>query len=84
MRDMDLLDYSTTLSPIDLRTVPSSDLAREMARRSAPAVAAQRILRPCLWCGLPFGARDLRNHLPECIHNPKRRAARKAKNIHGK
>jgi hypothetical protein len=68
---------------IDLSNVPSSELAREMARRSRPSHAARRVLKPCRFCTLPFGVRDMRDHLHVCILNPRRRRQRKGDVIHG-
>jgi len=57
---------------IDLSRVPSSELAREMSRRSLPGLAARRVLKPCQFCKLPFGVRDMRKHLHVCTFNPNR------------
>ena len=67
---------------VDLRAISSSDLARELARRSLHP-AARRVLKPCRYCGLPFGVRDMRNHLYECVQNPRKRRVRKGTTANG-
>lgn len=55
----------------DLSTVPLSELRAEINRRvarefGAKSGASRRKLRPCPKCGMEFGAKDLRLHLPRC------------------
>jgi hypothetical protein len=59
--------------------VPSSELAREMSRRAILGRAARRILRPCKFCTLPFGARDMQAHLPVCTKRIRKPYTRKPK-----
>jgi hypothetical protein len=41
--------------------------AREYMRRlRAGHTARPKVLRPCPKCGRPFGARELRKHIPDC------------------
>jgi hypothetical protein len=70
-------------SPIDLSTVPSSELAREMSRRAILGHAARRVLRPCKFCKLPFGARDMQAHLPVCTMKTRRPRTRKGSENNG-
>lgn len=54
----------------DITTVPDDVLLRESARRlrarqHRPPRA--KVLRQCPKCGEPFGARELRKHLPQCV-----------------
>jgi hypothetical protein len=35
-----------------------------------------RVLRPCPYCRKKFGARDLREHIPQCDKVPKRAASK--------
>lgn len=53
----------------DVTTIPDDVLLRESARRlRARQVRSPhaKVLRQCPKCGEPFGARDLRKHLPQC------------------
>jgi hypothetical protein len=53
----------------DITTIPDDVLLRESARRlRARQLRAPRakVLRQCPKCGEPFGARELREHLPRC------------------
>jgi hypothetical protein len=71
------MDVEKQTPSIDLSTVPSSDLAREMSRRSRLGNAARRVLRPCKFCTLPFGARDMQAHLHVCTMKTRRPRKRK-------
>ena len=54
----------------DITTIPDDVLLRESARRlRARQLHAPRakVLRQCPKCGEPFGARELRKHLPRCV-----------------
>jgi hypothetical protein len=54
----------------DITSVPDEVLLRESARRlRARQVHSPRakVLRQCPKCGDPFGARELRKHLPRCV-----------------
>ena len=54
----------------DITTIPDDVLLRESARRlRARQVRSPRakVLRQCPKCGEPFGARELRKHLPQCV-----------------
>ena len=54
----------------DITTIPDDVLLRESARRlRARQVRSPRakVLRQCPKCGEPFGARELRKHLPLCV-----------------
>ena len=54
----------------DITTVPDDVLLRESARRlRARQLRSPRakVLRQCPKCGEPFGARELRKHLPQCV-----------------
>jgi len=56
----------------DITTIPDYVLLRESARRlRARQVRAPRakVLRQCPKCGEPFGARELRKHLPQCVQS---------------
>ena len=75
----------------DLTTIPDGVLLRESARRlRARQLRSPRakVLRQCPKCGEPFGARELRKHLPRCAQpaargmglNP-RRAVRKVSSL---
>jgi hypothetical protein len=53
----------------DITTIPDEVLLRESARRlRARQLRSPRakVLRQCPKCGEPFGARELRKHLPQC------------------
>ena len=53
----------------DITTIPDDVLLRESARRlRARQLRSPRakVLRQCPKCGEPFGARELRKHLPQC------------------
>ena len=55
----------------DIKTIPDDVLLRESARRlRARQLRSPRakVLRQCPKCGEPFGARELREHLPRCVH----------------
>ena len=54
----------------DITTIPDDVLLRESARRlRARQLRSPRakVLRQCPKCGEPFGARELRKHLPRCV-----------------
>ena len=54
----------------DITTIPDDVLLRESARRlRARQLCSPRakVLRQCPKCGEPFGARELRKHLPRCV-----------------
>ena len=54
----------------DITTIPDDVLFRESARRlRARQLRSPRakVLRQCPKCGDPFGARELRKHLPQCV-----------------
>jgi hypothetical protein len=54
----------------DIKTIPDDVLLRESARRlRARQLRSPRakVLRQCPKCGEPFGARELREHLPRCV-----------------
>ena len=54
----------------DITTIPDDVLLRESARRlRARQLRSPRakVLRQCPKCGEPFGARELREHLPRCL-----------------
>jgi len=54
----------------DITTIPDDVLLRESARRlRARQLRPPRakVLRQCPKCGEPFGARELRKHLPQCV-----------------
>jgi hypothetical protein len=54
----------------DITTIPDDVLLRESARRlRARQLHSPRakVLRQCPKCGEPFGARELRKHLPRCV-----------------
>jgi len=54
----------------DITTIPDDVLLRESARRlRARQLRSPRakVLRQCPKCGEPFGARELRKHLPQCV-----------------
>ena len=55
---------------IDLTAVPDEDLTREYMRRHNAKHGGHgrrpKELRPCKFCGLEFGGRDLRRHIPQC------------------
>ena len=54
----------------DITTIPDEILLRESARRlRARQICTPRakVLRQCPRCGDPFGARELRKHLPLCV-----------------
>ena len=54
----------------DITTIPDEVLLRESARRlRARQLRSPRakVLRQCPKCGEPFGARELRKHLPRCV-----------------
>jgi hypothetical protein len=54
----------------DIATIPDDVLLRESARRlRARQLRSPRakVLRQCPKCGKPFGARELREHLPRCV-----------------
>lgn len=54
----------------DIETIPDNVLLRESARRlRARQLRSPRakVLRQCPKCGEPFGARELREHLPRCV-----------------
>ena len=54
----------------DITTIPDDLLLRESARRlRARQLHSPRakVLRQCPKCGEPFGARELRKHLPQCV-----------------
>ena len=56
----------------DITTIPDDVLLRESARRlRARQLRAPRakVLRQCPKCGEPFGARELREHLPRCVQS---------------
>ena len=53
----------------DLTSIPDKELVSEHNRRIAVKRASPpraKVLRPCPKCGRPFGARDLRKHVPTC------------------
>ena len=75
----------------DITTIPDEVLLRESARRlRARQLRSPRakVLRQCPKCGEPFGARELRKHLPQCVEpaakgmrlNP-RRVVRKVSSV---
>jgi hypothetical protein len=47
--------------------------AAELVRAAATASPTPKKLSPCKYCRLPFGARDMRAHIPKCESNPNRR-----------
>src|SRR5208337_797665 len=49
----------------DITTIPDDVLLRESARQLRSPRA--KVLRQCPKCGEPFGARELRKHLPQCV-----------------
>lgn len=54
---------------IDLNNVPTSQLLSVLGKRRRAKQAVlprQPVLRPCLYCGVEYGARKLRKHLPGC------------------
>jgi hypothetical protein len=57
-------------SKFDITTIPDDVLLPESARRlRARQLCSPRakVLRQCPKCGEPFGARELRRHLPRCV-----------------
>ncbi len=75
----------------DVTTIPDDVLLQESGRRlRARQVRSPRakVLRQCPKCGEPFGARELRQHLPQCAKpavkgmklNP-RRVVRRVPNV---
>ena len=75
----------------DITTIPDDVLLRESGRRlRARQLRSPRakVLRQCPKCGEPFGARELRKHLPQCVEpavkemrlNP-RRVVRKVSSV---
>ncbi|HKD62356.1 MAG TPA: hypothetical protein VKB47_17970 [Terracidiphilus sp.] len=68
-------DYVATITmKIDLSKISDADLAREWTRRlnlkrDPKNAGRKKTIKPCPYCGEPFGARDLRLHVPHC---PKR------------
>jgi len=63
---------------VDLSGIPSSALASELSRRAwRQGRPARRVFKPCKFCTLPFGTRDMRRHLQICIQNPRRSSLRK-------
>jgi hypothetical protein len=62
------MKYSTEW---DLSSIPRTVLSQEWTRRMRAARGDQlggrpKKTRPCPKCGQPFGARDLRAHVPKC------------------
>ncbi len=54
----------------DITTIPDDVLLRESGRRLRARQLGSpraRVLRQCPKCGDPFGARELRKHLPRCV-----------------
>lgn len=61
---------SNWTSHFDITSIPDDVLLRESARRlRARQLSSPRakVLRQCPKCGEPFGARELRKHLPRCV-----------------
>jgi hypothetical protein len=60
----------------DLSTIPDAELASEWGRRRSAKRTeppTPKLLRACPHCGKPFGARDMRVHIPRCHKNKRRR-----------
>jgi hypothetical protein len=53
---------------VDLSKIPSSLLARELARRKRPD---REKLSPCEFCAEPYGVRAMKEHRRECVSNPR-------------
>ena len=54
----------------DITTIPDDVLLRESARRLRARQLRSphaKVLRQCPKCGEPYGARELRKHLPQCV-----------------
>jgi hypothetical protein len=53
---------------IDLSKIPDDVFFKEAARRMAkqPGAGRQKVMRPCPKCGEPYGARKMREHIPQC------------------
>ena len=51
-----------------LDEVPLAKLVSAVARRrrAAQPPPRQKIMRPCAHCGEPYGAREMRKHVPTC------------------
>lgn len=50
-----------------LELATPAQLARALAiKANARAGGRKAVLRPCPKCGNPFGARELREHIPRC------------------
>jgi hypothetical protein len=67
----------TTTAAVDLSTVSTSALASELGRRSWQERASRQIFSPCKFCGLPYGVRAMKTHIPTCTRNPTRRSLRR-------
>jgi hypothetical protein len=61
---------------MNLSRIPTPELAdellsradgrSELARSIAKLPRGTKILRPCPFCSKPFGAREMRTHVPRC------------------
>jgi len=56
----------------ELPTIPDEHFWPEVGRRRGQkgGGAKPKKLRPCEFCGLEFGARDMQYHLPRCEKRP--------------
>jgi hypothetical protein len=55
--------------PALLASVPDQEITREYMRRlnlRRKRIGNPKVLRPCQWCGLELGAREMRQHIPNC------------------
>ena len=57
-------------SKLDMTTIPDEVLWAEIGRRRVAkrpeAHGKPKVMRPCPHCGIEFGAREIRVHLPRC------------------
>ena len=73
------MDYRPTW---DLATIPDALLRAEWLRRNRPPAPRAKVQRPCPYCGVPFGARELPSISRSAANHPAHsRSSRGAPNI---
>ena len=60
--------------PHCFKPISPTQIAAHIASLGAGNPNFKRVLSACRYCGEPFGAREMRLHIPKCAKNPNRRA----------